>query len=108
MIYFFISENKNKFSVCSKNDMKAKLEELPVDNDDCFRDVAYDESFSDLQISLCGNGEVEIGEDCDCGMNIIDIFRHIFCIRRGAEWPFWRPKFDKAASHKNQKRKQSF
>ena len=75
MILFFISENKKNFSVCSKNDMKAKLEQLPVDNDDCFRDVAYDESFSDLQISLCGNGEVEIGEDCDCGMNIIDIFR---------------------------------
>jgi len=64
-----LEENSKKFSVCSKNDMKAKLEELPVDNDDCFRDVAYDESFSDLQISLCGNGEVEIGEDCDCGMN---------------------------------------
>ena len=105
MIHFFISENKKKFSVCSKNDMKAKLEELPVDNDDCFRDVAYDESFSDLQISLCGNGEVEIGEDCDCGMNIIDIFRPIFCIRRGAEWPFWRPKFDKAQKPKI---KQSF
>ena len=66
----FITENRRKFSVCSKNSMIAKLEELPVDNDDCFRDVAYDESFSDLQISLCGNGEVEIGEDCDCGMNI--------------------------------------
>jgi hypothetical protein len=81
--FFFISENKKNFSVCSKNDMIAKLEELPVDNDDCFRDVAYDKSFSDLQISLCGNGEVEVGEDCDCGMNILDILdkeiRGTFC-----------------------------
>lgn len=49
--------------------MKAKLETLGAD--DCFRDLAYDEEFSELEIAQCGNLIVEPGEQCDCGFDQI-------------------------------------
>jgi len=66
---FYPSENQGKFSPCSLRSMKAKLETLGAD--DCFRDLAYDEEFSELEIAQCGNLILEPGEQCDCGFDQI-------------------------------------
>jgi len=49
------------FSVCSKHDIKKRLNEL-LERKNCFQ---YQRK--PLEISLCGNGIIEPGEECDCG-----------------------------------------
>merc|ERR1719347_153507 len=50
------------FSVCSKQDIKKQLKEL-LEKGNCFQNEA-----KPLEISLCGNGIIEPGEECDCGI----------------------------------------
>ncbi len=61
--------NKDKFSPCSLMSMKEKLDALgnELGEDDCFKDLLYEDGESNIEISLCGNGIVEPGEQCDCG-----------------------------------------
>ena len=63
------SDNKQKFSSCSLTAMKSKISNLEAGDELCFVDQAFDENFTDLEISLCGNNIVEPGEECDCGLD---------------------------------------
>jgi len=63
--------NHNKFSNCSLDSMVSKLTELEqsLGEDECFKNLDFDESFPSLVIAQCGNGIVEEGEQCDCGLD---------------------------------------
>ena len=52
------------FSPCSKEDMNKRLE-IVSKRGTCFAEVK-----TTLEISLCGNGIVDPGEECDCGPDI--------------------------------------
>ena len=51
-------KNNNKFSPCSLKSINGVLNAKARDHKGCF---------SEPQASICGNGVVETGEECDCG-----------------------------------------
>ena len=62
-------ENSQQFSPCSLKAMKKTLDTLETD---CFRDQEFDlESLDKTEVALCGNMVVEAGEECDCGVDIV-------------------------------------
>jgi len=57
---------KNLFSNCSVNAIKSKVESvLGEDSLNCL----LEDDETPLEVSLCGNGLVEPGEECDCGQD---------------------------------------
>ena len=51
-------QNNNKFSPCSLRQINSVLNSKARDSKGCF---------TEPQKAICGNGVVEIGEECDCG-----------------------------------------
>lgn len=51
-------KNNNKFSPCSLRQINSVLNSKARDSKGCF---------TEPQKAICGNGVVEIGEECDCG-----------------------------------------
>ena len=55
---------QHQFSNCSISAIRDKLEMLLSDDDlNCIKE----DDETPLELSLCGNGVVEPGEECDCG-----------------------------------------
>lgn len=72
---FIMSSGKTKrnFSSCSISSMKQTLENLEQKANgvgDCFKDQLANNPHPTMETSLCGNGIVEPGEQCDCGNDL--------------------------------------
>lgn len=63
-------ENKEVFSPCSLKDMTSKLKEIESDRE-CYVYAPYEPDHQPV-ISICGNGVVDEGEQCDCGHHYND------------------------------------
>ena len=59
------TEPRSEFSNCSLANMTKTLDK--VTSHELLKDCIKEDDLLPLELSLCGNGVVEPGEECDCG-----------------------------------------